>query len=81
MAAKTSWHRYGTKLRHCHGLTVCRRRCIGKTLAVHAESMMVSLLSISGRHIAVVTRLLTVCRLYSDRVTCPPTTLFGDFLS
>jgi len=23
MAAKTSWHRYGTKLRHCHTVTLC----------------------------------------------------------
>jgi len=26
MAAKTSWHRYGTKLRHCHPIYVYRTR-------------------------------------------------------
>ena len=24
MAAKTSWHRYGTKLRHCHAMCILR---------------------------------------------------------
>jgi len=28
MAMKTSWHRYGTKLHHCHGVTVCILRLL-----------------------------------------------------
>jgi len=33
MAAKTSWHRYGPKLRHCHPMYTCRRS-IGLSAAI-----------------------------------------------
>ena len=39
MAAKTNWHRYGTKLRHCHPMYSCRRRepAIGRYLSPAPE--------------------------------------------
>ena len=32
MAANTSWHRYGTKFRHCHRICICYLARVGRRL-------------------------------------------------
>jgi len=51
MAAKTSWHRYGTKLRHCHRMYICFETFATRFPFRHPppSAMRIVLLDIEGR--------------------------------
>jgi len=54
MAAKTSWHRYGTKLRHCHPVYLLHfLSCFATSLLFHLLPLMVSDENTSSQSVSV----------------------------
>jgi len=57
MAAKTGWHRYGTKLRHCHAMCTTRRLSIELWDSFDACGVSIKLWDLGGTTAA--TRVVT----------------------